>query len=60
MKTKTETFESALKKLEGTVEKLEEGTIPLNEALTTFESGSNGAGNVKSFLITQVSVLKQF
>ncbi len=39
MKTKTETFESALKKLEETVEKLEEGTIPLNEALTTFESG---------------------
>ena len=37
MKTQNETFETALKKLEETVEKLEEGTIPLNEALTTFE-----------------------
>ena len=34
-----ETFESALKKLEDMVEKLEEGSISLDEALKTFESG---------------------
>ncbi len=39
MQTTTATFESALKKLEETVDKLEEGSIPLDEALTTFESG---------------------
>ena len=50
MKTKTETFESALKKLEETVEKLEEGTIPLNEALTTFESGVHWSRECKKFL----------
>ena len=50
MKTKTETFESALKKLEETVEKLEEGTIPLNEALTTFESGVYCSRECKKFL----------
>ena len=50
MKTKTETFETALKKLEETVEKLEEGTIPLNEALTTFESGVHWSRECKKFL----------
>ena len=50
MKTKTETFESALKKLEETVEKLEEGTIPLNEALTSFESGVHWSRECKKFL----------
>ena len=50
MKTKTETFESALKKLEETVEKLEEGSIPLNEALTTFESGVHWSKECKKFL----------
>ena len=50
MKTKTATFESALKKLEETVEKLEEGTIPLNEALTTFESGVHWSRECKKFL----------
>ena len=50
MKAKTETFESALKKLEETVEKLEEGTIPLNEALTTFESGVHWSRECKKFL----------
>ena len=39
MQTTNATFESALKKLEETVDKLEEGSIPLDEALTTFESG---------------------
>ena len=50
MNTKTENFESALKKLEETVEKLEEGTIPLNEALTTFESGVHWSKECKKFL----------
>ena len=50
MKTKTTTFESALKKLDETVEKLEEGTIPLNEALTTFESGIHWSRECKKFL----------
>ena len=50
MKTKTENFESALKKLEETVERLEEGTIPLNEALTTFESGVHWSRECKKFL----------
>ena len=50
MKTKTETFESALKKLEETVEKLEEGTIPLNDALKTFESGVYWSKECKKFL----------
>ncbi len=50
MKAKTETFEFALKKLEETVEKLEEGTIPLNEALITFESGVHWSRECKKFL----------
>tara|TARA_B100000945_G_scaffold315834_1_gene315683 strand:+ start:2917 stop:3150 length:234 start_codon:yes stop_codon:yes gene_type:complete len=50
MKTQTETFETALKKLEETVEKLEGGTIPLNEALTTFESGVHWGRECKKFL----------
>ena len=50
MEKKTETFENALKKLEETVEKLEEGTIPLNEALTTFESGVHWSRECKKFL----------
>ena len=50
MKTKTETFESALRNLEETVEKLEEGIIPLNEALTTFESGVHWSRECKKFL----------
>ena len=50
MKTQNETFETALKKLEETVEKLEEGTIPLNEALTTFESGVHWSKECKKFL----------
>ena len=50
MKTKTENFESALKKLEDTVEKLEKGSIPLNEALATFESGVHWSRECKKFL----------
>ena len=50
MKTKNETFESALKKLEETVEKLEEGKIPLNEALKSFELGVHWSKECKKFL----------
>ena len=50
MKTRTKTFETALKNLEETVEKLEEGKIPLDEALTTFESGVYWSRECKKFL----------
>ncbi|HIB92859.1 MAG TPA: exodeoxyribonuclease VII small subunit [Candidatus Lambdaproteobacteria bacterium] len=50
MKTKTITFESALQKLEETVDKLEEGSIPLDEALTTFESGVRWSRECSKFL----------
>ena len=50
MKTKNETFESALKKLEGTVEKLEDGSITLDEALKTFESGMHWSKECNKFL----------
>ncbi|MED5571203.1 MAG: exodeoxyribonuclease VII small subunit [SAR324 cluster bacterium] len=49
MQTTTATFESALKKLEETVDKLEEGSIPLDEALTTFESGVRWSRECKKF-----------
>ena len=51
MKTTTTTFESALKKLEETVDKLEEGTIPLDEALNTFESGVRWSRECNKFLV---------
>ena len=50
MQTTDTTFESALKKLEETVDKLEEGSIPLDEALTTFESGVRWSRECKKFL----------
>ena len=50
MKTTTTTFESALKKLEETVNKLEEGSIPLDEALNTFESGVRWSRECNKFL----------
>ena len=50
MNTKTENFETALKKLEESVEKLEEGKIPLNDALKTFESGVYWSRECKKFL----------
>ena len=50
MKTTTTTFESALKKLEETVSKLEEGSIPLEEALNTFESGVRWSRECNKFL----------
>ena len=50
MKTTKTTFESALKKLEETVNKLEEGSIPLDEALNTFESGVRWSRECNKFL----------
>ena len=50
MQTMPTTFESALKKLEETVDKLEEGSITLDEALTTFESGVSWSRECKKFL----------
>ena len=50
MKDKTETFESALKKLEGMVDKLEDGSITLDEALNTFESGIHWSRECNKFL----------
>ncbi|MBC8260077.1 MAG: exodeoxyribonuclease VII small subunit [SAR324 cluster bacterium] len=50
MKSMTTTFESALKKLEDTVEKLEEGSIPLDEALSTFESGVSWSRECNKYL----------
>ncbi len=50
MQNTTETFESALKKLEETVNTLEEGSIPLDDALTTFESGIRWSRECKKFL----------
>ena len=50
MKTQTTTFESALQKLEETVDKLEEADIPLDEALNTFESGVRWSRECNKFL----------
>ncbi len=50
MKTQTTTFESALQKLEETVDKLEEANIPLDEALNTFESGVRWSKECNKFL----------
>tara|TARA_Y100001970_G_C14213941_1_gene848541 strand:- start:749 stop:979 length:231 start_codon:yes stop_codon:yes gene_type:complete len=50
MKEKTETFESALKKLEIMVEKLEEGSISLDEALEAFETGIYWSRECNKFL----------
>ena len=50
MKNTTTTFESSLKKLEETVYKLEEGSIPLDEALNTFESGVRWSRECNKYL----------
>ena len=50
MKPTTTTFESVLKKLEETVYKLEKGSIPLEEALNTFESGVRWSRECNKFL----------
>ncbi|HBJ18875.1 MAG TPA: exodeoxyribonuclease VII small subunit [Clostridiales bacterium] len=37
MKNETMTFESAMEKLDGTVRRLESGSLPLSEALAAYE-----------------------
>ena len=43
-------FESALKKLEESVSRLEEGQLPLDEALACFESGVQSANQCRTLL----------
>ena len=44
------TFETALQKLEETVSRLEDGSLPLDEALTAFESGVSWSRECHKFL----------
>lgn len=43
-------FEEALRQLETTVDRLEEGDLPLSEALTAFEEGLKASNLCRSFL----------
>lgn len=45
-----ETFESSLKALESAVERLEQGELPLEEALSCFEEGVKAAGSCQKLL----------
>lgn len=57
---KAPTFEEALKTLEETVARLEQGQLPLNEALACFESGVKSAARCRELLgevTTRVDVL---
>jgi exodeoxyribonuclease VII small subunit len=59
---KAATFEQALKSLEDAVARLERGQLPLNEALTCFESGVRSAARCRELLRdveTRVEVLLQ-
>ena len=57
MKTQTTTFESALQNLEETVDKLEEGAIPLDEAFNHFLNPVfAGVGNATNSSKTQSNV----
>jgi exodeoxyribonuclease VII small subunit len=47
---KAPTFEEALKTLEETVARLEQGQLPLNEALACFESGVKSATRCRELL----------
>jgi len=47
---KAPTFEEALKTLEETVARLEQGQLPLNEALASFESGVKSAARCRELL----------
>ncbi len=47
---KAPTFEESLKTLEETVARLEQGQLPLNEALRCFESGVKSAGRCRELL----------
>jgi exodeoxyribonuclease VII small subunit len=44
------TFETALKTLETAVERLEQGDLPLEEALTCFEQGVQAASSCQGLL----------
>ena len=44
------TFETSLKKLESAVERLEQGELPLEEALACFEDGVRAAGSCQKLL----------
>jgi len=44
------TFEEALKQLEMAVDRLEEGTLPLSEALEVFEIGLKASNQCRSLL----------
>lgn len=47
---KQPTFEQSLKVLEDAVARLEKGQLPLDEALTCFESGVKGANRCRELL----------
>lgn len=49
-KTENPTFEAALKQLEIAVERLEEGTLPLSEALRVFEEGLTASNRCRDLL----------
>ena len=44
------TFEEALKQLETAVDRLEEGTLPLSDALEAFEEGLKASNQCRSLL----------
>jgi exodeoxyribonuclease VII small subunit len=47
---KSPTFEQALSTLENAVSRLEQGQLPLDEALACFESGIRSAGRCRELL----------
>ena len=49
-KTEGPTFEGALKQLESAVDQLEEGTLPLSDALQVFEEGLKASNQCRSLL----------
>ena len=49
-KTEPPTFEAALKHLKTAVDRLEEGTLPLSEALQVFEDGLTASNRCRSLL----------
>ncbi len=49
-KTDSPTFEEALKQLETAVDQLEEGTLPLSEALQVFEEGLKASNQCRDLL----------
>ncbi len=49
-KTEEPAFETALKQLETAVDRLEEGSLPLSEALKVFEEGLKASNQCRSLL----------